>query len=122
MKVLRIGVASVDEFKARTIAIVQGRRKVKAGEPKLWFSSAQSIGKLIDQNWALLQEIRRHPPRSMTELALRTGRSPSNMSRMLKSLELRGLVSLEGGEGRRNRPVVTYDQIEVATPPFAEAA
>ena len=58
----------------------------------------------------------------MTELALRTGRSPSNMSGMLKSLELRGLVSLEGGEGRRKRPVVTYDQIEVATPPFAEAA
>ena len=44
------------------------------------------------------------------------------MSRMLKSLELRGLVSLEGGEGRRKRPVVTYDQIDVATPPFAEAA
>jgi len=122
MKVLRIGVASVDEFKARTIAVVKGQRKVRAGEPKLWFSSAQSIGKLIDQNWPLLQEIRRHPPRSMTELAARTGRSLSNLSRTLKSLELRGLVSIEGGEGLSKRPVVTYDRIEVVTPPFADAA
>jgi predicted transcriptional regulator len=122
MKVLRIGISSADEFKARTVAIVQGRRKVKPGEPKLWFSSAQSIGKLIDQNWALLQEIRRRPPQSMTELAARTGRSLSNLSRTLKSLELRGLVSLEGGEGLSKRPVVTYDRIELVTPPFADAA
>lgn len=122
MKVLRIGVASVDEFKARTIAVVKGQRKVRAGEPKLWFSSAQSIGKLIDQNWPLLQEIRWHPPRSMTELAARTGRSLSNLSRTLKSLELRGLVSIEGGEGLSKRPVVTYDRIEVVTAPFADAA
>ena len=122
MKVLRIGIASADEFKAWTIAIAQGRRKVKAWEPKLWFSSAQSIGKLIDQNWALLQEIRRRPPQSMTELAARTGRNLSNLSRTLKSLELRGLVSIEGGEGLSKRPVVTYDRIEVVTPPFADAA
>src|ERR1700738_509189 len=122
MKVLRIGVASVDEFKARTIAVVKGQRKVRAGEPKLWFSSAQSIGKLIDQNWPLLQEIRRRPPRSMTELAARTGRSLSNLSRTLKSLELRGLVSIEGGEGFSKRPVVTYHRIEVVTSPFADAA
>jgi predicted transcriptional regulator len=122
MKVLRIGIASVDEFKARTIAVAKGERKVRAGEPKLWFSSAQSIGKLIDQNWSLLQEIRRHPPQSMTELAVRTGRSLSNLSRTLKSLELRGLVSIQGSGGLSKRPVVTYDRIEVVTPPFADAA
>jgi predicted transcriptional regulator len=102
--------------------VAKGQRKVRTGEPKLWFSSAQSIGKLIDQNWPLLQEIRRHPPRSMTELAARTGRSLSNLSRTLKSLELRGLVSIEGGEGLSKRPVVAYDRIEVVTPPFADAA
>jgi predicted transcriptional regulator len=121
MKVLRIGIASVAEFKARTIAIAQGRQKARAGEPKLWFSSAQSVGKLIDRNWALLQEIRRNPPRSMTELATRTGRSLSNLSRTLKSLEQRGLVSIEDGEGLSKRPVVAYDRIEVVTPPFADA-
>ena len=115
MKVLRIGIASVDEFKARTIAIAAGRRKVRANDPKIWFNSAQSLGKLIDHNWPLLQEIRRRPPKSMTELAARTGRSLSNLSRTLKSLQLRGLLSIEIGDGLSKRPVVSYDRIEVVT-------
>ena len=122
MKVLRIGIASTDDFKARTIAIAKGRVKARPGEPKIWFNSAQSLGKLIDENWALLQEIRRRPPQSMTELAERTGRSLSNLSRTLRSLRLRGLVSIEAGEGLSKRPVVTYDRIEVVTAPLADAA
>jgi predicted transcriptional regulator len=121
MKVLRIGIASLEAFKSRTMAAARGGRP-KAGEPKIWFSSAQSVGKLIDENWPLLQEIRRHPPRSMTELADRTGRSLSNLSRTLKSLELRGLVSIEAGHGLMKRPVVDYDRIEVVTTSFADAA
>ena len=121
MKVLRIGIASMDTFKARTIAIAKGMR-TKPGEPKIWFNSAQSIGRLIDDNWSLLQEIRRHPPQSITELAERTGRSVSNLSRTLKSLELRGLVSLEAGDRLNKRPVVAYDRIEMVTTPFADAA
>ncbi len=121
MKALRIGIASLGSFKARTIAIAKGARP-KPGEPKIWFSSAQSVGKLIDENWPLLQEIRRRPPRSMTELASRTGRSLSNLSRTLKSLELRGLVSIKVGEGLSKRPVVTYDRIGVVTAAFADAA
>jgi predicted transcriptional regulator len=58
----------------------------------------------------------------MTELAERTGRSLSNLSRTLRSLQLRGLVSIETGEGLSKRPVVTYDRIEVVTVPFADAA
>jgi len=122
MKVLRIGIAAMDDYKARTIAIAKGRVKVRSGEPKIWFNSAQSLGKLIDENWALLQEIRRRPPQSMTELAARTGRSLPNLSRTLKSLELRGLVSIEAGEGLSKRPVVGYDRIEVVTSAFADAA
>jgi predicted transcriptional regulator len=122
MKVLRIGIASTEEFKARTMAIAAGRLRARPGEPKIWFNSAQSLGKLIDENWSLLQEIRRRPPRSMTELARRVGRSLPNLSRTLKSLELRGLVSVEAGEGLSKRPVVTYDRIEVVTAAFADAA
>jgi predicted transcriptional regulator len=122
MKVLRIGIASIDAFKGRTIAIAKGRAKPAPSEPKIWFSSAQSVGKLIDDNWPLLQEIRRRPPRSMTELAERTGRSLSNLSRTLKSLEQRGLVSITSGEGAGKRPFVSYDRIEVVTTPFADAA
>jgi predicted transcriptional regulator len=122
MKVLRIGIASSNDFKARTIAIAKGRLKVRPGDPKIWFNSAQSLGKLIDDNWPLLQEIRRRPPNSMTELAETTGRSLSNLSRTLKALELRGLLSIEAGNGLNKRPVVSYDRIEVVTAPFADAA
>jgi predicted transcriptional regulator len=121
MKVLRIGIISMDAFKARTIAIAKGV-KSRPGDPKIWFNSAQSIGKLIDDNWPLLQEIRRRPPQSITELAGRTGRSVSNLSRTLKSLEQRGLVSLHVGQGLNKRPVVAYDRIEMVTVPFADAA
>jgi predicted transcriptional regulator len=51
MKVLRIGIASTGVFKARTIAVAKGHAKLKVGEPKVWFNSAQSVGKLIDDNW-----------------------------------------------------------------------
>jgi predicted transcriptional regulator len=122
MKVLRIGIASPGDFKARTIAIAKGRMKVRPNDPKIWFNSAQSLGKLIDDNWPLLQEIRRRPPSSITELAERTGRSLSNLSRTLKLLELRGLLSIEAGDGLSKRPVVSYDRIEVMTAPFADAA
>jgi predicted transcriptional regulator len=54
MKVLRIGIASTDDFKARTIASANGHVKVRSGEPKIWFNSAQSLGKLIDENRPLL--------------------------------------------------------------------
>jgi hypothetical protein len=75
MKVLLIGIASTAVFRARTIAIAKGRVKPKAGEPKIWFSSAQSIGKLIDDNWSLLQETRRRPPRAQVALRVNLGRS-----------------------------------------------
>jgi predicted transcriptional regulator len=121
MKVLRFGIISMDAFKAHTIAMAKGARS-KPGEPKIWFNSAQSIGKLIDDNWPLLEEIRRRPPQRIIELGGRTGRSVSNLSRTLKSLEQRGLVSLHVGQGLNKRPVVVYDRIEMITVPFADAA
>jgi hypothetical protein len=74
-----------DPSAGRPTAWVQPHRLLaRMGEPKLWVHSAQHLGKLIDENWPLLQEIRRRPPRSMSELAGRTGRSLSNLSRTLK--------------------------------------
>lgn len=95
------------------------RLLARRGEPKLWVHSAQRLGKLIDENWPLLQEIRRRPPHSMSELAGRTGRSLSNLSRTLKSLERCGLVSFEPDDLRK-RPRVTYDRIELVTATFVD--
>lgn len=117
MKTLRIGIGigAADDVKAHKIAVAKRRLLARAGEPNFWFRSAQSLGKLIDQNWPLLREIRRRPPRSMSELADRSGRSLSNLSRTLKSLESYGLVSIEPDDGLRKRPRVAYDRIELVT-------
>ena len=43
MKVLRIGIASLDEMQARTRGILSGKRKRRTNEPKLWFSSERAL-------------------------------------------------------------------------------
>jgi len=39
MKTLRVGIASLEQMKARTIAIASGKYRPAAGEPKVWFTS-----------------------------------------------------------------------------------
>jgi predicted transcriptional regulator len=122
MKVLRIGIAPTAAIRARAIAVPKGG-KPKPGEPDLWFDSAQRIGRLIDNNWLLLQEIRRRPPESITALAKRMGLRPPNVTAALKALELRGLLSTEKGEKTASRrPVVNYDRIEMLIAPFVDDA
>jgi len=122
MKVLRIGIAPAAAIKARATAVPKGG-KPKPGEPDIWFDSAQRIGRLIDNNWLLLREIRRRPPESITALAKRMGLPPPNVTAALKALELRGLVSSEKGEIKSSRrPVVSYDRIELLIAPFVDSA
>src|ERR1035438_1371130 len=42
MRTLRVGIASYEQMKARTVAIARGEYKPAAGEPKVWFTSAES--------------------------------------------------------------------------------
>ena len=55
MKTLKVGIASYEVMKARTLAIAKGKLKPKAGEPKIWFASPESVAKLLSsRNLALL--------------------------------------------------------------------
>ena len=55
MKVLKVGIASYEDMKARTMAIARGALKPKPGEPKVWFPSAESLVRVLsDRNRALL--------------------------------------------------------------------
>ena len=47
MTALKVGIASYDEMKARTMAIVRGKSRVSAGEPKVWFTSTKSFAKAL---------------------------------------------------------------------------
>ncbi len=117
MKTLIIGIASPDNFKARTMAIARGEYKPKANEPKIWFTSIESAAKILSENNRLLLEtIATIKPNSMQELALKTGRAKSNLSRTLHTMAKYGLVTLENGDGRNIKPRTIYDTIRLDLP------
>jgi predicted transcriptional regulator len=95
MRILKVGIASYSDMKARTMAITRGKPK-PPGDPKVWFPSAESLVKVLsDKNRMLLGTIRDAEPKSLAELAELTGRKTSNLSRTLKTMERYGIVKLE---------------------------
>lgn len=117
MKTLKIGIASYEKMKERTMAIARGRLKPKADEPKVWFTSTESFAKVLsNRNRALLATIAATHPASLQELAERTGRKASNLSRTLKTMEHYGFVRLHRGERGRIRPEVPYQSISLELP------
>jgi len=113
-KTMKIGIASYEDFKARTIAIARGELAPGPDEPKVWFQSTESFAKVLsNKNRALLATIAETHPASLQELAERTGRKPSNLSRTLKIMERYGFVKLHKGEHGRLRPEVPYQAISL---------
>ena len=117
MKTLRIGIASYQEMKARTMAIARGDLKPKPSDPKVWFPSTESLVRVLsDKNRILLATIRDSQPKSLTDLAELTGRKKSNLSRTLKSMERFGIVKLERTGKGRVVPQVPYAGVTVDMP------
>lgn len=115
MKTILIGIAGYNETKKRTTAIAQGKYKPKKGEPKIWFSSIESLAQLLStKNKLLLEMIRENEPASIKELAEMTGRERGSLSRTLKIMQNYGLVELKSsGKGNALMPVVSYQNIKV---------
>jgi predicted transcriptional regulator len=115
---LKMGIASYEEMKSRSMAVARGTRRVAADEPKVWFTSTESFAKALSaSNRELLQIIAKEAPSSLHELAWLTGRAKSSLSeRTLKTMEGYGLVRLERGEKSRITPKVTHDRVELNLP------
>lgn len=117
MTTLRVGIASYEDMKARTMAIARGEHKPGKDEPKIWFTSVESFAKVLsDQNRALLELIAEVQPDSLSELADLSGRAKSNLSRTLKTMERYGLVQLQKGKGGKIIPRVPYSDIVLDMP------
>jgi predicted transcriptional regulator len=111
-KVLRIGIASREQMKARTLAIARGEHKPAADEPKVWFTSMESLAQILStKNTLLLEVIRRARPASLKELAELSGRHVSNLSRTLRTMERYKLVTLKESEHGTLVPTVPYDRL-----------
>jgi predicted transcriptional regulator len=120
MTTLKVGIASYEDMKARTMAVARGEERVSADEPKVWFTSTESFAKVLSAgNRELLRVIVERAPGSLDELAKITGRAKSNLSRTLKTMAGYGLVNLERREHGRIAPKVTHDRIELDLPLIA---
>lgn len=114
MTTLKIGIASYDQMKERTLATARGERKVASEEPKIWFTSIESLAKVLsERNRELLALIVREEPDSLTRLAELTGRKKSNLSRTLKTMSGYGLIKLVKGDRGTIVPQVPYDQLNI---------
>lgn len=106
MKFLRIGIMPQEKIRERVLSIAKGEYRPGPGEPKIWFSSIKSLAEVLsDGNRALLKVIAEVKPQSISDLAVITGRKPSNLSRTLKTMSNYGLVELQ----RENRHVSKTD-------------
>lgn len=115
MKKLKVGIASLEQYKSRTLAIARGEYVPAPDEPKVWFQSLETMSQVLsDKNRALLAVIVKTQPQSIKELAEKTGRAKSNLSRTLKTMERYGLVHFEDGPGRQIAPRVNYSGVELA--------
>ena len=117
MSTLKVGIASYEAMKARTLGIARGELKPRRSEPKVWFTSVQSAIRVLSaDNRALLGLIAAHRPGSIAELAKLSGRAPSNLSRTLKTMARLGLVTLRTAERGRVVPHFPYTDITLDIP------
>ena len=113
MKIIKIGIASQKDIRARMLAIAKGDLKPKSGDPKIWFTSMRSLAQVLsDENRALLHVIRASKPVSISELADLTGRKQGNLSRTLKTMSNYGLVKMKK-QDRALKPIACGDRIEI---------
>lgn len=114
MRVVKVGIASYEAIKERTMKIARGELQVSSNDPKIWFPSMQSFAQILsDNNRALLRTIIKNSPNSLEDLAGMTGREKSNLSRTLKTLENYGIITLEKDARGRIKPRAIVDRFEL---------
>ena len=115
-RVVKVGIATYEQQKARLMAIARGEHKPAPDEPKIWFSSIESFAQVLStKNQLLLELIAEAQPSSVAELETLSGRKGPNLSRTLKTLARFGLVELRR-QGRTLVPRAVYDRVSVDLP------
>lgn len=113
MKKLVIGIATQQDIRKRALAIARGEHQPRPGEPKIWFTSMRSLAEVLsDENRALLRVMREQKPESLNQLAVLTGRAPSNLSRTLKTMEHYGIVEMRKTD-RTVRPIAKASEFVI---------
>ena len=117
MKTLKIGIMSFEDMQTYTIDIAKGRYKPKRNGPKVWFTSVESVARVLsERNRELLSMIAAEKPESLQELEDISGRKVASLSRTLKTMEQYGIVSLKKGKRGRIKPRVEYSGFSLDMP------
>lgn len=112
-RTLRIGIAGLDDMKARSLRIARGEEKPGPSDPTVWFPSTESFARILSAtNRAMLCTIAEREPGSIEELAEMTGRAKSNLSRTMKTMIDYGIVRMERS-GRKLAPKLNYDCVSL---------
>jgi predicted transcriptional regulator len=110
----KVGIASHEQLRKRAMEIARGRRHRRPGEPKIWFTSLDSLAKVLSEsNRRLLRLIDERHPASLAELEALTGRKASNLSRTLKTMSQYGLVELVPGRRGSVAPKVLVRVVQM---------
>lgn len=109
---LKIGIASYQEMKARTMRVARGEERLALDALKVWFSSIESFaGVLSADNRELLRVIAGQAPASLDELTRLAMRRKPNLSRALKTVAGYCLIRLDRGARGRLLAGVIYDLV-----------
>ena len=110
----KVGIATHRELRDRALQIARGERRRTPNEPKIWFTSIESLAKVLSEpNRELLRVIHSQQPKSLAELEALTGRRASNLSRTLKKMSHYGLVKLVPGKRGSVAPRVLVGQVHM---------
>ncbi len=110
---LTIAISSQEKTREYVMNIATGKHRPSLDEPKLWFTSMDSLADVLnDDNLELLAVIRRHKPESTSQLATLTGQSHNTLMRQLNTLSHYGLVALFC-ESDHIQPFATADHLEI---------
>lgn len=113
----------LDERTRRRIEAAQEGDDLDDVQPVLNFGSYAELSRLLSQrNLELLEAIAMHAPDSISEAADLVERDYKQVHRNLSELADAGVIEFEGGgPGKRKKPVMAYDGLEIDLP-FTDAA
>ncbi len=58
MKIIKIGIAPQEKIRERALAIARGEIQPNPSDPKIWFTSVDSLSRVVrDENHALLDVV-----------------------------------------------------------------
>ena len=94
----RIGIMSEKFIRMRLLTIAQGKYKPQQNQPKIWYTSINTISQILrPKNIELLRLMDSERPESLTQLSELTGRAKSNLSKGV-AVHLRACVRESGGQ------------------------